>query len=124
MNDGDDNGCVMDGWADHIADFKRWADMTEVIHDVVKDMHRDTTHLALLPTMVDKLHEMVTETRLLRESLVVPATDKKFLPLSATLPIIAAMTFCMCILGGILLIHMSDERALRVTPSSIEIGHK
>lgn len=113
--------CLLEGWDDHVEDFKRWADTTDTIHNVIKEMHTDTRHLAVLPNVVDRLHDIVEETRLLRESLVAPATNRNFLPMTATIPVILAMVFCMSILGGLLLVHMSDDRNVKLAPHHIEI---
>lgn len=103
-----------DEMSQHFRDFDKWVTKTTEIHAVVTNMHRDMQHLSHLPLVVSEL-------KLLRESLVGPATNKSFVPLAAIIPLIAAMSFCCIILGGILLVHMSDDKSIKLNASSIEV---
>lgn len=115
MSTDDQNGfdCSMQ---EHLQDFKKWAETTSIMNERISEMHRDTANLKYLPMIVDEIRE-------LRGSLVNAATGKNHLPLAATIPVIAAMSFCIAILGGLLFTFHTQGRSVSLSPTSIELSN-
>lgn len=101
---------------DHMQEFKRWAETTSIMNERISEMHRDTANLKYLPMIVDEIRE-------LRGSLVNAATGKNHLPLAATIPVIAAMSFCIAVLGGLLFTFHTQGRSVSLSPTSIELSN-
>lgn len=118
MND-DSNGaikpCPLADWDKHLADVEAWAKSSMAISDLVKDMHRDTTHLSTLP-------EIAKELRAMRMSLVGPATSRAFIPIGPALAIIAFMTAALMIIATIKITSiMPNVSAIETTASGVRI---
>jgi hypothetical protein len=109
--------CAME---QHFQDFKEWAKATKDLQNAMSIVVEHTKPLQHIPEI---LHDGVTEMRLLRESLIVPATssNKWSVSLAGVLSIIAAMAFCIVILGSLLVIGVSEGGYAKITPTGIEI---
>jgi hypothetical protein len=120
--------CMNESWGEHMDDFKLREVKIDAMSSVMASMHDHTSNLLVLPSLVEAIRNMSDKTsvelQLLRQSLVGPATNRNFMPLSAVIPLIAAMSFCMMILGGVLLVKMSDDRAIAVDSSGIHIDRQ
>lgn len=107
--------CAFDNdFKSHLEEFAKLARHTETIYETVSGLQADIKHLETLPLVVQEL-------RLLRESLIGPATNRNFMPLAAVVPMILSMALCMSVLGGLLLTHMGGEKMLDITPHSIQV---
>lgn len=104
----------------HFEDFKEWTQATKALQGSMQVVIEHTRPLQHIPQI---LHDGVMEVRLLRESLVAPATamPKWSMPLAAVLPVIAGMAFCIVILGSVLVLGVAGAGTTRITPHGIEI---
>lgn len=100
---------------EHFEEFRKWVEVTSLMNDRIHEMSRHSENLRYLPMLLD-------EVRSLRGDLVNAATGKHHLPLAATLPVIAAMAFCIAILGGLLFNVNSEGRKITIRPNSIEMN--
>lgn len=105
---------------EHFDDFREWVETTRAIQVHVANMSNETRNLSSLPAV---LHDVVYELRMLRESLVIPATamPKWSMPLAAVLPVIAGMAFCVVILGAVIVLGVAGDGSTKITPHGIEI---
>lgn len=107
------NGYATCSMQEHLEEFRKWVEVTSVMNDRIHEMTRHVENLRYLPMLLD-------EVRSLRGDLVDSATGKNHLPLAATIPVIAAMAFCIAILGG-LLFAMHTTGKVTIRPNSIEM---
>jgi hypothetical protein len=112
-NNADQNGtsCEM---LKHFEEFSKLVNTTSVMSDRVKDLQKNVGNLNSLPVIADEI-------RMIRTTLVNAATGKHHIPITAMLPVIGAMAFCIAILGGLLFSFHSGDKDLKISPSSIEM---
>jgi hypothetical protein len=104
---------------EHFEEFKKWSETTDHVRVALEAAREDLAHHRV--DLKETLKEIVSELRLLRESLVGPATSRFNIPLAAALPVMAALGFVIVILGAVLIVGSPNYHSAKITPSGISV---